>query len=315
MVRYEPLDGFELSGCAVRRWNIIAFWGQKWDNPDPLDVRTTRLYFYYPDEPEDARWAYSEIGQARGVRGCAAALPEDRWVFVADDGEVFVVGGGVEGFEEPISPESLAFFSGVKRVAPGRAFAVGPRRKVFVREGPGVWRRLVEGLPTGDAAQLETSAFSDIDGFTESDLYACGGQGDLWHFNGRSWTRIDLPTNDTLWRVCCASDGVVYVTTGQRQVLAGRDSSWVTVRQEVTDEALESVVDFQGKVIISTQSALYEVAAGALQPASLGTIPPMHTYSHLAVGDGILVVAGSNDASSFDGSDWSVIIESGPPRR
>ena len=51
--------GVELAGCAIRRWNILAFWGQRREDADPLDVRTTRVFFHYPDEPPEERWADS----------------------------------------------------------------------------------------------------------------------------------------------------------------------------------------------------------------------------------------------------------------
>ncbi len=309
MGRYEALAGYQLVGCAVRRWNIISFWGQQWENVDPLDIRPTRVYFYYPDEPEGSQWAHRDVGETRGFRGCATTLPVERWVFVADDGEVYVVGGGIDAFEDPIVSKTYTFFSNVKRVSPGRAIAVGPRRKVFVRQGPDDWRQLTQGLfPQGDQTSHENSGFSDIDGFSESDMYACGGRGDLWHFDGTMWTPIDLPTNDNTWKICCASDGTVYVLTGRGQILMGRDHSWAVIGQDLTDQPLESIVDYNGKVIISTQDALFELDLGVLRPASLGEIPPMRSRSFLAVGDGILIVAGSTDACSFDGTNWSVII-------
>ncbi len=311
MKRYEQLAGYDLSGCAVRTRNIISFWGQKCDNPDPLEIRPTRVFFFYPDEPEEERWAFSEPAETRGFRGCAVTIPEDRWVFVADDGLVYVVGGGVDEFEEPITSRPFFFFSNVKRTSSGRAIAVGPRRKVFVRDAPDKWRQLVAGLfPQGDQTNHDSSGFSDIDGFSDSDLYACGGRGDLWHFDGFLWTRVEIPTNDNLWRLCCAPNGLVYVITGRRQILMGRDQSWTVVSQDLTDQHFESIVVFNDKVIISTESSLFELVGDALQPASLGAIPRMRSNSFLAVGDGILVVAGGSDACSFDGTRWSVIIPS-----
>lgn len=311
MDKFEPLDGFELAGCAIRRWNIIAFWGQEWSNPDPLEVRTTRVFFYYPDEHEDDRWAYREIGQARGLRGCGAMLPEERWVFVADDGEVYAVGGGVDAFEDPIVAKPYHFFSNVKCIRSGKAYAVGPRRKVYVRESPDTWRQLAAGLfPDGAQTNLDASGFADIDGFAEDDLYACGGRGELWHFDGKAWSRVDVPTNENLFRVCCASDGLVYVITGGRELLIGRGQNWTMVGQDLTEANFESIVEFGTKVVLSTESALFEVVNGLVRPASLGTMPPMRSCSFLAVGDGIMVVAGSGDACSFDGTTWSVIIKS-----
>ena len=308
MQRYEQLDGFELSGCAIRRRNIIAFWGQKWDNPDPLDIRPTRVFFFYPEKPEERRWAWREPAETRGFRGCAVTVPEERWVFVADDGEVYVVGGGVDAFEGPISSAPRYFFSNVKNVA-GKAVAVGPRRTVFIRDAPNSWRQLADGLfPQGDQTNLDAAGFSDIDGFSESDMYACGGRGDLWHFDGRRWTPMDVPTNDNLWRLRCASDGNVYVITGRRAILFGRNQSWSMVTQDLTEQVLESIVEFQNRVIISTESALFEMVGGAFQVAQLGEMPPMRSRSFLAAGDGILLVAGSRDACSFDGTAWAVIM-------
>jgi hypothetical protein len=104
--------------------------------PNPLDVRVTRVFFFDTDKTDADRWAYREIGKTRGLRGCGVRLPEERWVFVADDGEAYVVGRGADGFEASISPQPYFFFSNVKAVPPGRAYAVGPRRKVFVRNAP-----------------------------------------------------------------------------------------------------------------------------------------------------------------------------------
>ena len=310
MERYEPLAEYELSGCAVRRRSIISFWGQKWDNPDPLDVRPTRVFFFYPEKPEESRWGFREPAETRGFRGCAVTVPEERWVFVADDGEVYVVGGGVDAFEDPISSRPATFFSNVKSIR-GRAVAVGPRRTVFIRDAPDTWRQISAGLlPQAGRISLDSSGFSDIDGFSEADMYACGGRGDLWHFDGSLWTQVDVPTNDNLWRLCCASNGSVYVITGRRAVLVGRNQSWSMVNQDVTDEVLESIVDYQGRVMVSTQSALFEVVGGAFQAALLGEMPSMASRSFLAGGDGILLVAGSRDACSFDGTSWSVIIPS-----
>lgn len=310
MEKFEPLNGFELAGCAIRRWNIIAFWGQEWTNPDPLEVRTTRVYFYYPDEPEGERWAYREIGKARGVRGCGAMLPQERWVFVTDDAEVYVVGGGDDGFESPILRRPYSFFSNVKCVRLGHAYAVGPRRKAYVRQAAGAWRHLAAGLAGGERETLEDGGFTDIDGFGEDDLYACGGRGDLWHFDGVLWTRVDVPTSENLFRICCATDGLTYVITGGLDVLVGRNQKWVSIGQDLTSWKFESIVEFGGKVILSTESALFEVVNGAIRPALLGSMPTMKSCSFLAAGDGILVVAGSRDACSFDGTDWSVIARS-----
>jgi hypothetical protein len=311
--RLPALSEYEFSGCAVRRWNILALYGQQWPNNDPLEQRRTGVFFYYPDEDPDEQWAYREVGFATGIHGCAAMQPEERWIFLLDDGEVYVVGGGVDDYEAAVTNNQKMFFSNVKQIAGGFAFAVGPHRKVFRRDAPDSWVRLDQGLyPSGGQADLEHAGFNDIDGFSPSDLYACGGRGDLWHYNTAVWEPVDVPTNAVLENICCARDGQVYVTTNRRQILKGRGSHWEIIEQSATEQVFESIVDFNGRILISTEATIYELVAGDFRPADLGHVPLQRSRAHMAVGDGILLVAGKDEAASFDGTSWSVIITPGP---
>ena len=281
----------------------------KWGDSDALEQKETAVFFYYPEKPDDKKWAVSGIGHTTGVHGCAVLKPEDRWVFVTDDGEVYVVGKGDDDYEARIPVEPPAYFTNVRSIQGGHAISVGPRRKVFLRKKPGTWEQLSAGLfPDGERTDLADAGFRDIAGFSESDLYACGGRGDLWHFDGRSWTRIDCPTNAELKNICCAENGVVYITTDRKEILAGRDHDWQVIQQDATEEVLEGIVEFGGQVIISTVSELYVVDGLELLPAGLGE-PPLTSRAHIASGDGILVVAGSDEAAIFDGSTWTVILE------
>src|SRR5262249_14820533 len=146
------LDGFLLMGCAVRRRNLIAFWGQR-GGDDPLEPAPTRAFFCNLDKPPDQRWAFREPVRATGFTGCAVAVPDERWLFATNDGEVYVVGGGSDGFEAPIAPRRRSVV--VKSLRRGKAIAVGPRT-AFVRDAPDSWRAL------GEPPDLP---FRDVDGF------------------------------------------------------------------------------------------------------------------------------------------------------
>jgi len=307
--RYKYLDGFVFSSCCIRTKEIIGFTAQHWANSDSLEQRRTAVFFYYPTNARDRMWAISGIGDATGIHGCAVFAPEERWVFVTDDGEVYVVGKGDDGFEAPIAHKSNLYFSNVKSVRGGHAIAVGPNRKVFMRKAKNHWVQLSRGLfPQGEDTNLEHAGFRDIDGFSESDLYACGGLGDVWHYDGDVWVQIDVPTNSAVEKLCCAEDGKVYITTNRREILVGRGATWELTRQELTDKVFESIVDYRGQVIVSTESALFNADGGNFRPAGLNE-PRMKSKAHLAAGDGILVVAGSDEAVMYDGQAWSVILE------
>ncbi|BAP56633.1 hypothetical protein THII_2336 [Thioploca ingrica] len=308
---FEDLKGFEFSSCHIRAWNIIWFTAQQWsdDNDDPLEQRPTAIFMYCPDDPPGDRWGVSYLGEATGVHGAAVFKPNSRSIFVTEDGEVYCAGQGDDDWEKPVSRKKNLYFSNVKSIRSGHAICVGPRRKVYIRNHANNWTQLDRGLfPQGENTKLENTGFSDIDGFSESDMYACGGHADLWHYDGNQWEQIDVPANSVLENICCADDDWVYITTNRREIIKGRGEIWEVIQQDLTDEVFESIVCFNGKVLISTVSEIYEVTNQGLEKETLG-VPNMNSKAHLATGDGILVVAGGDEAAIYDGKSWSVILE------
>jgi len=302
MKRYKFLDGYEFSGCAVRRWNIVSFFGTKWEDKDALETRLTGVFYYYADEPPAKQWAYREIGMTTGIHGTAVLQPQERWVFMMDDGAVFVAGGG-QNTQEAITSEKAAFFSSIRTIG-GKAYAAGPLRRVFRREADARWRTLDKGLPS--ASKESDIGFADIDGFGDNEIYACGGKGDLWAFDGTAWSRIELPTNAALERICCGEDGLAYILTDQKSFVIGRARSWGILEQDVTTKVLEQIVWYKDRIYVSSGDALFEVEKGVFQPCAVP--PPQRSCKNLASGDGILVVAGGNEASVYDGAKWTVIL-------
>jgi hypothetical protein len=307
--RYAPLEGYEIAGCAAFDRNLVCLWGQQWPDNDPLEPRPTSVFFHYADEPPGDRWAHSGIANATGIHGCAGLVPERQWVFVLDDGEVYVVGAGADDFEQKIVPDGRAFFSNVRAIGSGEVLAVGGLRKVFQRVHRDKWQRAGEGmeLPAGGAAR-DPMGFSDIDGFDIGELYAAGEGGDFWTCRQSRWSRVDLGTNAALTHVCCAGDGFVYVTTGRREIYRGRHDQWALIQQDQTQQVFESIVDFQGRVIVSTESALYEIVKDRFLPAAFPGMPPMKMKAHLAAAPDVLVVAGKDEACLFDGKAWERIL-------
>ena len=107
---FSEYSGFEFCGAFVRSRDIIAFTAQKWDVSDPLEQRDTGVFFYYPDDPPEDRWAFRYFGETTGVHACACFKPSERWVFVMDDGEVYVVGMGDDDWEQPVAKLRNPYF-------------------------------------------------------------------------------------------------------------------------------------------------------------------------------------------------------------
>ncbi|MBN1508258.1 MAG: hypothetical protein JW955_15530 [Sedimentisphaerales bacterium] len=303
------LSRFGISGCHVRRSYIIGFSAQRWEVDDTLEPRETTLFFYNPTRPAGNRWAGRGLDNTTGIHGCAAFKPEERWVFLSDPGEVYVVGQGDDGYEKPVDEGRPNHFTAVKCIAGGYAYAVGVHRRIYRRQAPNRWVYLSD--PKMASGPMDDAGFSDIDGFSDKELFACGDCGDLWTYDGKEWTREDVGTNSNLKKVCCGPDGVVYMITNAQELVIGNRSSWRVVHQDIGNQVLEEIVCFQSRVLVSTEDMVLEVLGDELVPAELG-MPKMESTAHLAAGDGILVVAGSHEACMFDGEKWMKVFKYTP---
>ncbi|NHZ38270.1 hypothetical protein F0185_32495 [Massilia sp. CCM 8692] len=57
-------------------------------------------------------------------------------------------------------------------------------------------------------------------------MYAVGGGGTVWHFNGVTWKNLPFPTSHRLLTVTCGGDGFVYITDICGSLWKGRNSTW-----------------------------------------------------------------------------------------
>jgi hypothetical protein len=106
---------------------------------------------------------------------------------------------------------------------------------------------------------LDDIGFEDIDGFSDTNIYAGGGHGDLWKFNGESWRKIRIPTNVNLEKICCATDGKVYITTNANLLIVGVDDRWELIEQDVGEIILEEIVCYNNTVYVSSDDAIYKI--------------------------------------------------------
>ncbi len=306
----DGLEAFGIESCHVRNKDMIAFTAQSWDEDDALVPRPTAIFFHFPHRKKADQWSARDWHDVTGIHGCVARLPADRWVFIAEPGEVYVLGDGDDEDEAPIKKTKAAFFTSLRCIAGGYAYAVGVGREVYRRTAPDKWHRLTtDDLVKPLKGNLENAGFDDIDGFAEDDIYACGPRGNLWQFDGKRWTQEELPTDANFGKVICATDGKVYLTTDGHDVWVGRKGRWKPIRIDLDgEEFFQEIVCYKDFVIVSTDEALYEISTGEPRPLPLG-LPPMSNFAHLASGDGILVVAGVDEAFFYDGSNWRKIFQ------
>ena len=149
--------------------------------------------------------------------------------------------------------------------------------------------------------------FNDLDAFSESDMYAVGGHGDVWHFDGREWSQRGFPSNVQLGTVTCAGDGNVYISGEGGSLWVGRESTWKLIYKGGSSILWNDVLWFNDKLWLASDYQLRIWNGKALEPVTHeGRQVPI--CGNMDAHDGILVVASLECVMSFDGREWRTIV-------
>lgn len=189
--------------------------------------------------------------------------------------------------------------SSVSAVA-GKAFAVGSEGMAYRLDDFNGWTRIDDGLP-------DTFGARALHGFSVNDLYAVGSRGEIWHYDGKKWTKCDSPTNVHLNCVCCAPDGTVYAAGNGGMLLSGRASAWKVIEQEAVEKPFWDLEWFAGELYLSTLASLFRLAGGKLAPVEFGA-EKVKTCYHLSATTEVLWSVGEKDVLSFDGKSWTRVV-------
>jgi hypothetical protein len=162
------------------------------------------------------------------------------------------------------------------------------------------WTQIDQGLPASFNIQA-------IHGFDASDIYAVGRHGSLWHFDGKRWDEVELPTNANLTSVKCAGDGKVYITGHKGTLVCGRTDAFEIIDHDETEDDIWDVEWFGGQVFVSTMRAVYRLKGHALQRVDFGDDLPRSCYQ-LSAAKGVMWSNGEFDIMSFDGKSWTRIV-------
>ncbi len=240
-----------------------------------------------------------------GVSGTVCHFPEEKFIALGETGNIYTLGGKQIKEEQPVTQEEILFRE-IRGISKGRAYAVGPARKVFRRDAPDKWSDISAPMP--EPENLLDAGFESIDGKTESDIYAVGWGGEIWHFDGNYWEKIDYLTNLALYKIRYAGDGFFYACGQMGTVLKGYAGQWEIVENNVTVEDFWGIEWFAGNIYISSLYLLYVLENGNLSPVDFGEVAPPSTCYHLSAADGILWSVGAKDIMQFDGNEWTRIL-------
>jgi hypothetical protein len=237
-----------------------------------------------------------------------ARQPLEQLLAAGEYGDVVVLGSG-DRHEEQIgdedsSPRSRGPLRGVRNIG-RRVYAVGMNRQVYRRENAHRWISFDEGARPPEGSQ-RVVGFEAIDGFSESEMYAVGWEGEVWYYTGKRWRDIKSPTNLLLFDVCCAGDGNAYACGQVGTILRGRRGEWEVLRQEDVTDDLWSCAWFEGELYVSSMDTLYKLRGENLELVDMGEDIPQ-TCFHLSSADGVLWSIGAKDVFAYNGRAWTRI--------
>ncbi|MFC4161903.1 WD40/YVTN/BNR-like repeat-containing protein [Chitinimonas lacunae] len=314
------IEGYYVADCAVRSKEAFSFMLRQ-HSPEYTGetVRLeVRILNFFPNAESGKRIGCRQYHGFELAYLAASTEPKAQAVLVNLDGDVAVLGGGYNDMEEPIEqgadgPRRGGIF-GLSTVA-GHIYALSAWRGIARRLGTNQWESLCrkDALPepsTGKGSiQYGTSwGFQAVDGFSESDLYAVGGKGDVWHYDGKVWAQCPLPTNMLLENVCCAGDGQVYIGAESGSVIRGRGNHWEVLHRGSMTIPFRDMVWFQDRVWCTSDYGVWQIIDGELVGADLPGMAAV-CAGHLSVGDGVMLLGGLNGAALFDGQTWQRMID------
>jgi len=311
----EHIKGWYIVDCAVRERTIVYLCLRKnvpheeaslmWDHDIPsqmfiLDLEGTGSDF----------GSRKLIGYNKPVLGVARKpVPQGLLVARNNDGQVSVMGGGRKFPDEFIDPGEVPFTERVKCIN-DYAYSVGNRRKIYKRSEVGYWVRFAD-LPGGEGG-VSDYGFRDMDAFSDSDMYAVGGRGDIWHFDGKSWVQQGFPTNLQLATVTCAGDGQVYVSSEGGSLWCGRLSTWECIYEGESSILWNDVLWFDNKLWLASDYQARIWDGQQLVPITHDD-KPVSIYGHMDAytdpdGGGLLVIASPWYVMAYDGKAWQTLV-------
>lgn len=240
------------------------------------------------------------------VAVCGRISPMREVFLIGERGQV--VRGTESGFlDEQIDPatqrpQKLGVLRDARLIA-GVPHAVGMMRQVY-RRGTQTWQSISDDIL---AKQAPVCGFNSIDGTSSDDLLTVGLEGEVWRFDGSTWTRIESPTNVALNRVrfadrqqafACGQAGVL-LEIGRGTVRAAADP--------LKGQNLYGLACFGGKVYAASMKAVFVLDGGTLEPVDLGLGDDL-TAGYLETdGETLWSVGAHHLARTTDGEHWTFV--------
>lgn len=309
--------GYHLTGCVVRSkkyfYYVLIEGYDESKSPPPDHERTTRVIGHFRDG-RDRPWGSTELIKFNTLLAGASEHPLSQFVGVDGIGQVYVLGSGVDEIEQIIPPgyEGGPARGGTRslKMVEGYLYGCCGNRSLFKRVGRNEWVSIGGNPPEATEAEQDAYmvGFDDFDAFSSDDIYCAGDRGDVWHWNGQAWRRIEVPTNMYMHSVCCGGDGYVYIGMQSGNVLRGREDRWELFHEDQLALPFKDMVWFADTLWATNDYGLWQLTDGKIDRAEV-PIEISNCAGNLSVADGVMLLAGEFGAALHDGTEWKLLFD------
>jgi predicted DNA-binding WGR domain protein len=316
----KHLLGYNIIDCAVRKNDFLYFlvredhtkynyWKEGMEPPIEKNVKKRIVAFLQYKAPDQQWSAVTLTGCEQMVGGISFSEPEQ---FVSMDyiGRVYAVGSGSSGFEGLVDPDNTGLHRGTTtklKTINNRLYACATGRTVGWREGTGKWQWFTKDIPFEYEKEKENAGFEDIDGNAGQNIYAVGGKGDVWTFDGAHWQKCSFPSDIALKTVCCTPGGSVYISGFEGETYQGEGDVWKQIAQPKLSIPFQDMVWYEDRVWCTNEEGIWWIKDGKLEVADVP--PEIKIFSgNLSTRDGVLLLAGSHGAAMLQNGSWKIIF-------
>lgn len=309
------------AGCAIE--NDCLYLAAK---PDKLDAEDEFARMFFFDAQNTAQpWVHHDLADWQIVSVCVASrsgASGREYCALSRHGDVeftWVGGKRIEHIDgaglRRVTPPIYGYVKAIRELA-GNLYVVGSGGQVYRRNG-GQWNGIADALrkpavapkSAVDAAGLDIGGkeFSDIDGVAGDDLYVVGGNGEIFHYDERSWAECEAEApSRPLTCVRAVSTSEIWVCGFGGVLLRGNARTGFSSAGSCSEILLfSSLAVLAGRVYLASNKGIFALSDdGIIRRVKTGLVPEVDDANIIDVKDGILWSIGYKDIVSFDGTRW-----------
>lgn len=225
-------------------------------------------------------------------------------VFVGVEGDYLIeragaqAGGLIDASAD--GPAGRGWIRAIRRCG-NKVFAVGMSRQAYRLEDNDEWSRIDKNLL---AAWGEVKGLNALDGFSETEVYAGGYDGEIWRYDGQDWRLIPSPARGPIFAVRRFGEHIY--TVGSGHVLRGRHDQFEIVCKSDGLSNLHALEAFQGRLFMASARGIYRLEGGQIKAVHEDDDC---TYGQLSAADGVIWSVGFHHIlRSADGENWEQIF-------